>query len=168
VFTHPLLGFCTSLGFSNEIDATSRDNDPTDHTAYRSHQQALEMYAFLLQWFVVAAEKRATKLAKADEQIAGAPKKVRQKLWPLLYTSNAREMTRLLRSTPPLPLDASHLGLVHDEQKGKAAKSTGKKRKDDFNWTDSIPEALGVMAKALRLRTERIWQTAPERDTFIS
>ncbi|ORY92830.1 non-SMC mitotic condensation complex subunit 1-domain-containing protein [Leucosporidium creatinivorum] len=114
-------------GFSNEIDATSRDNDPTDHTAYRSHQQALEMYAFLLQWFVVDAERMATKQAKADEQIAGAPKK-----------------------------------------KGKATKSTGKKRKDDFTWTESIPEALGVMAKALRLRTERIWQTAPERDTFIS
>ena len=53
-------------------------------------------------------------------------------------------------------------------QKAKATKATGKKRKDDFSWLDSIPETLTVMVKALRLKTERIWQTAPERDTFVS
>lgn len=81
---HPLLRALfadrvpASTGFSNEIDATSRDNDPTDHTAYRSHQQALEMYAFLLQWFVVVAEKMATnKAAEESAQNVGAPKKVR-------------------------------------------------------------------------------------------
>lgn len=50
----------------------------------------------------------------------------------------------------------------------KAPKAAAKKRKDDFSWIESIPEALAVMARALRLRTERIWQTAPERDTFVS
>lgn len=126
------------------------------------------MYAFLLQWFVVAAEKLATKQAKADEQIAGAPKKVRAELRLLVYSAEEREADAPPSFNPSLPLDASLLGLLHDKQKGKAAKSTGKSRKDDFTWTDSIPEALGIMAKALRLRTERIWQTAPERDTFIS
>lgn len=48
-----------STGFSAEIDSTIKDNDPTDHTAYRSHKQALERYAYLLQWFVSAAEKVA-------------------------------------------------------------------------------------------------------------
>lgn len=49
------------------------------------------MYAFLLQWFVVAAEKLATKQAKADEQIAGAPKKVRSELPLIVYSAGSRE-----------------------------------------------------------------------------
>lgn len=53
----------TRAGFAAEIEATAKDNDPTDHTAYRSHKEALERYAFLLQWFVSAAEKLATSQA---------------------------------------------------------------------------------------------------------
>ena len=63
-------------GFLSEIDATVKDEDFTDHTAYRSHRQALEMYAFLLQWFVSTAEKgAASRAAKAASD--GAGKKVR-------------------------------------------------------------------------------------------
>lgn len=58
--------------------------------------------------------------------------------------------------------------VVSRSKKGKAAKAPAKKRKDDFSWVDSIPEALTVMVKALKLRTERIWQTGPERDTFVA
>ena len=45
-------------------------------------------------------------------------------------------------------------------------KATG--RKDDWTWDDSILETLGAMAKALRLRSERIWSASQERDAFIS
>ncbi|GAA5989443.1 hypothetical protein JCM10908_000476 [Rhodotorula pacifica] len=42
-------------------------------------------------------------------------------------------------------------------------------RDSSFSWLDQIPDVLGVMVKALRvLRTERIWQTAAERDGLIS
>lgn len=52
-----------------------RDNDPTDHTAYRSHKQALEQYGFLLQWFVGQAEKVAAGQA-AEGAITAAGKRV--------------------------------------------------------------------------------------------
>ncbi|SCV74340.1 BQ2448_6772 [Microbotryum intermedium] len=114
-------------GFSAEIESTSKDNDPTDHTAYRSHKQALEMYAFLLQWFVTTAEKLAQS-QHAGEEVA----------------------------------------LTAAGKRKRPTKTSAKKRRDDFSWIESIPEALGVMSKALRLRTERIWQTTAERDTLVS
>lgn len=52
-----------------------RDNDPQDHTAYRSHKQALEQYGFLLQWFVSQAEKVAAGQA-AEGAITAAGKRV--------------------------------------------------------------------------------------------
>lgn len=64
-------------GFTIELEATARDNDPTDHTAYVDHRTALEMYAFLLQWFVTAAEKHEqAKLAL--EGIGAGGKRVRR------------------------------------------------------------------------------------------
>lgn len=54
-----------SSGLAAEIEATVRDKDA--QTAYSSHKTALEMYAFLLQFFVVAVEK-----VKAQEEDAGA------------------------------------------------------------------------------------------------
>lgn len=72
LFTDP-----RSTGFLNEIEATARDNDPTDHAAYRSHKQALEMYAFLLQWFVTAAERGAVSKAAAETTLGANGKKVR-------------------------------------------------------------------------------------------
>ncbi|KAK4053237.1 condensin complex non-SMC subunit Cnd1 [Microbotryomycetes sp. JL221] len=47
-------------------------------------------------------------------------------------------------------------------------KSNSVTKRNEFIWTDSIPTSLTTMSKTLKLRTERIWQTAPERDAFIS
>ncbi|KAH9823001.1 non-SMC mitotic condensation complex subunit 1-domain-containing protein [Melampsora americana] len=44
--------------FEVEINSTSRDVNPTDHTNYRSHRLALEHYAFLIHWLVQECEKR--------------------------------------------------------------------------------------------------------------
>lgn len=60
-----------TIGFLSEIDSTQKDNDPTDHAAYRSHKQALEMYAFLLQWFITAAEKAAMSKAASEGTLGG-------------------------------------------------------------------------------------------------
>ncbi|SGY44625.1 BQ5605_C001g00183 [Microbotryum silenes-dioicae] len=138
-------------GFSAEIESTSKDNDPTDHTAYRSHKQALEMYAFLLQWFVSTAEKLAqSQHAAEDVALTAAGKRAR------LHRLTTRELGARLTWYS-----------CRTEQK-KVTKAAAKKRRDDFSWIESIPEALGVMSKALRLRTERIWQTTAERDTLVS
>ncbi|KAI8461597.1 condensin complex subunit 1 [Phakopsora pachyrhizi] len=44
--------------FEAEVVSTSRDANPSDHTAYKSHRPALERYAFLLLWLVEVCEKR--------------------------------------------------------------------------------------------------------------
>ena len=40
-----------------EIEQTERDSLTDDQQVYLAHKTPLEMYAFLLQWFVSAAEK---------------------------------------------------------------------------------------------------------------
>lgn len=56
-----------SSAFQAEIDATARDGlDLSDPTAYRSHRTTLEIYAFLLMWYVQAAE-RYINTARANE-----------------------------------------------------------------------------------------------------
>ncbi len=51
-----LLDSVTS-GFQAAYDAAVRDMDAGDPDVYASHRLTLELYAFLLQWFVSAAEK---------------------------------------------------------------------------------------------------------------
>ena len=62
-----------SSGLLAEYESTNRDLDAGDPETYMSHRPALEMYAFLLQWFVSAAEK--VKARSGDEDaVAVAPK----------------------------------------------------------------------------------------------
>ena len=44
-------------GFSAQIDAAMRDSREEDQQVVMAHKLPLEMYAFLLHWFVSAAEK---------------------------------------------------------------------------------------------------------------
>ncbi|PFH48881.1 hypothetical protein AMATHDRAFT_64397 [Amanita thiersii Skay4041] len=46
-----------SSGFLSELEATMRDIDSGDQQAYMSHKQPLELFAFLLHWFVSTVEK---------------------------------------------------------------------------------------------------------------
>jgi hypothetical protein len=58
--------------FASELDATFRDGvDLSDPAAYRSHRNVLEIYAFLLAWFVQVAEQQAN----AEPGAAGATRK---------------------------------------------------------------------------------------------
>ena len=59
-----LLDSITS-GLQAELDATMRDVEQGDQQGYMSHKTPLEMYAFLLHWFVTAAEK--VKASDEDE-----------------------------------------------------------------------------------------------------
>ncbi|KAE8221852.1 hypothetical protein CF319_g4858 [Tilletia indica] len=47
-----------SSAFSSALDAAAREFDSHDPGAYASHAPVLERYAFLLQWFVLAAERK--------------------------------------------------------------------------------------------------------------
>lgn len=116
-----------SSAFGSEIDATVRDGlDLSDINSYRAHKQSLETYAFLLLWFVQAAEGYVRD--KPEEDVG---------------TSKGKKGA-----------------------KAKTGKSASK-AKGEFNWMGCIPDTLALFAKALRLKTERIWQTTSERDAFV-
>ncbi|KAF9457593.1 non-SMC mitotic condensation complex subunit 1-domain-containing protein [Collybia nuda] len=61
-----------SSGLQIELDATMREVEQGDQQGYMEHKLPLEMYAFLLHWFVIAAEK--VKASDDDEGAAPAPK----------------------------------------------------------------------------------------------
>ncbi|KAJ7510292.1 non-SMC mitotic condensation complex subunit 1-domain-containing protein [Mycena galericulata] len=61
-----------SSGLQAELDATVRDLDQEAPQVYLVHKVPLEMYAFLLQWFVSAAEK--VKKVDGDGPATPAPK----------------------------------------------------------------------------------------------
>ena len=62
-----------SSGLLSEYESAVRDLDSGDQELFIPHRAPLEMYAFLLQWFVMAAEKVKSK-SDDDEAIAPAPK----------------------------------------------------------------------------------------------
>lgn len=49
----------------------------------------------------------------------------------------------------------------------KAKKTAASGRKGDWVWEQAIPGVLKDLGKALKLKTDRIWTTTQERDTFI-
>lgn len=120
-----------SSAFQAELDATLRDEED-ENQAYMVHKLPLEMYAFLLQWFVAAADK--VKSAGEDED------------------------------APPPPATRGRRGRGRG---GKAAASRAKKM-EAWSWKDHIPNILGLLCRVLRLKSQRIWTTTAERDTFIS
>lgn len=130
-------------GFSAELEATVADVHPSEHTAYRAHRQSLEIYAFFLQLFITIAEKGASKAA--ENASVGSPTR---------SVSRGRGRGR---------------GGAAAGGRKKTASSNAANKGDAWSWDSSIPEALRLMAKVLKqLRTERIWQTTTERDTFLS
>lgn len=103
------------------------------------------MYAFLLQSFVSNLEKGTA--AKANSAAAAGP--ATKKVISTSFTLSSLTLTATTLQKP-------------------GPKKPTKSKKDDWSWIDSIPDVLAVMAKALRLRTQTIWQTTQERDNFVS
>ncbi|KAH9924065.1 non-SMC mitotic condensation complex subunit 1-domain-containing protein [Fomitopsis serialis] len=119
-------------GFQAQVEATNRDLDTEDQQTIAAHKKALEMYGFLLNWFVGAAEK-VKGPGEEDGAAAPAPKARRGR-------------------------------------GGKAGTSrpAARRNAEEWTWVDQIPPTLSLISKVLRLKTQRIWQTTGERDTFIN
>jgi len=62
-------------GLQSELDATLRDIEIGDQETYTTHKSPLEMFAFLLHWFVTAAEK--VKVSEDDAPLPTKPKRAR-------------------------------------------------------------------------------------------
>lgn len=67
-------------GLQSEIDASSRSLGSDDPSAHLEHKVPLEMYAFLLQWFITGAENAA---GKGDDDLGPNGKKVSPTHWQL-------------------------------------------------------------------------------------
>ena len=50
-----------SSGFQKQVEIAGRDIDQNEQQTFVSHRLALEVYAFLLRWFVTAADKVKSK-----------------------------------------------------------------------------------------------------------
>jgi condensin complex subunit 1 len=62
-------------GLQSGLDATLRDIETGDQETYTTHKAPLEMYAFLLHWFVTAAEK--VKVSEDNIPLPTKPKRGR-------------------------------------------------------------------------------------------
>ena len=113
-----------------QVEATARDVNEEDQQTVMVHKMPLEMYAFLLNWFVTAAEK--VKATGEDDAPAPAPKPKRGR-----------------------------------GGKASTSRATAKKPREEWSWTDQIPATLALIAKVLRLKVQKIWQTSAEKDVFI-
>lgn len=58
-------------------------------------------------------------------------------------------------------------GAKKSKAKGKKDKAGSSGKKGDWVWEQAIPGTLKNLGKALKLKTDRIWTTTQERDTFI-
>jgi condensin complex subunit 1 len=123
-----------SSGLQAELEATLRDIETGDQQTYIAHKSPLEMYAFLLNWFVTAAEK-----VKAPEE----------------------------GDAPPIQAKGRK-GKGGKAAAGKAGgrAAAGKKNDTTWTWQDQIVPTLQLIAKVLKLQSQRLWTTA-ERDTFV-
>lgn len=121
-----------SSGLLAQTEAALRD-EHEDQQTVAQHKTPLDMYAFLLTWFVTAAEK--VKSTAGEDAPAPPPSRARR------------------------------------GRGGKAVNArtaASKKSTETWSWIDQIPATLALIAKVLRIRTQRIWTTTPERDAFIT
>ncbi|OSD04955.1 hypothetical protein PYCCODRAFT_1385425, partial [Trametes coccinea BRFM310] len=121
-----------SSAYHAQLEATVRDIDEEDQQTFIAHKMPLEMYAFLLNWFVSAAEKVKT---AGEDDLA------------------------------PAPAPKSRRGRG---AKAAQSRSTARKPPEEWSWQDQIPPTLNLISRVLRIKTQRIWQTSAERETFIN
>ncbi|KAF8644919.1 hypothetical protein AX16_008201 [Volvariella volvacea WC 439] len=132
-----LLDSITS-GFQSEFEATMRDIDSGDQDSYTARRIVLEMYAFLLQWFSMAAEKTRS----TDEEGAASVAPVAQR-------------------------GKRGRGGRGGGRGGSRAAASAARRVETWTWIDQIPSTLLLISKVLRIQSQRLWTTTPERDAFI-
>lgn len=105
---------------------------------FLKRRTALEMYAFLLAWFVSSVKE--SKEEDGESIVASVQAKSRR------------------------GRGGGRGGRGGASRKG-AAKDTG--AREAWNWIDHIPHTLTVISRGLRIQTQRVWTTTAERDTFV-
>ena len=61
-------------GLQTQVDAAHRDVEADDHESFPIHRQILDTYAFLIYWFVLAADKMGHKAGDDPAAFVSKPK----------------------------------------------------------------------------------------------
>jgi hypothetical protein len=127
-----------SSGLATQVDAAMHDIESEDQQTATSHRLPLEMYCFLLQWFVsIADEGKPTE----GEDIV---------------------------SVPPPTKGRRGRGGRGGAGKATGGRGQSKKAVEQWSWTDQIPAILALVSRALRLKTKRVWTSTSDLDAFVT
>jgi condensin complex subunit 1 len=124
-------------GLQSELDATLRDIDTGDQETYAAHKTPLEMFAFLLHWFVTAAEK--VKVSQ-DDAVPPPPTKPKKGRGGKAAGGSGRTTSR------------------------STAKKTNETWTWEDQIPNTLALTAKILRQ---LQTQRLWITTAERDTFV-
>ena len=127
-----------SSGLTAQVDAAMRDIESEDQQTAMAHRLPLEMYCFLLQWFVSIADEE--KPAEGEDPI----------------------------SAPPPTKGRRGRGGKAGTGKATGGRGQGKKTAEQWAWFDQIPIILAVISRTLRLKTKRVWTSPSDLDAFVT
>ena len=127
-----------SSGLATQVDAAMHDIESEDQQTAMSHRLPLEMYCFLLQWFVSIADEG--KPIEGDDPI----------------------------SAPPPTKGRRGRGGRTGTGKATGGRGQGKKAAEQWSWSDQIPAILVLISRTLRLKTKRVWMSTSDLDAFIT
>jgi condensin complex subunit 1 len=127
-----------SSGLATQVDAAMHDIESEDQQTAMSHRLPLEMYCFLLQWFVSIADEG--KPAEGDDPI----------------------------SVPPATKGRRGRGGKAGAAKATGGRGQSKKTVEQWSWVDQIPGILSLVSRTLRLKARRVWTSTSDLDAFIT
>jgi len=127
-----------SSGLATQVDAAMHDIESEDQQTAMSHRLPLEMYCFLLQWFVSIANEG--KPAEGDDAI----------------------------SVPLPTKGRRGRGGKAGTGKVTGGRGQSKKAAEQWSWADQIPAILALVSRTLRLKTKRVWTSTSDLDAFIT
>ena len=127
-----------SSGLATQVDAAMHDIESEDQQIAMSHRLPLEMYSFLLQWFVSIADEG--KLGEGEDPI----------------------------SVPLPTKGRRGRGGKTGTGKATGGRGQGKKSAEQWSWADQIPGILALVSRTLRLKTKRVWTSTSDLDAFIT
>jgi condensin complex subunit 1 len=121
----------------------------------------------IMSGFAAEADAAAHDIDHEDQQTCAAHK-VPMEMYAFLLNWSARSMERI--NVPDE--DASTAAAPAKSRKGRGGKATqsrvaSKNKATEWSWKDQIVPILTLIAKALKLKTSKIWTVSGERDTFI-
>ena len=127
-----------SSGLAAQVDTATHDIESEDQQTAMSHRLPLEMYCFLLQWFVSVADE-------------GKPGEGEDPISVPLPTRGRRGR-----------------GGKAGSGKATGARGQSKKGAEQWSWADQISAILALVSRTLRLKTKRVWTSTSDLDAFIT